>query len=495
MLNNISLSRRALMLGAATAAACATGAAVALADNAQPAEGTPSAYDVLVIGAGLAGLSAGIKLLELGVKKVLVVTKADDAGVGTNSIVAGGTFNFPSDSSETAIQALIDVYNLKSNNKGRQDLTRLIVENAAQSIDWLKNHGCEFTDPVQLAPYDALQCNAAPGSGLGMPALMGQLASEYAALGGELMTETKLIDFAIDEQNGAVCGAILRNAEGLFTVTAQAVVVATGGYVANKQLLEQYVGPDGDEIMIRGQQTLTGDGLLAAVRAGGMIYQAAGMNQTVHLAAVAPENPAMCNPYNAIQRTIAINTLGQRYVDESKGYVTNGKAVFDQPGQTCALVFDATAAQIDGVKNDMEKFSIYGAPVHEAQTIAELAGLIGVDAAALEATVSEFNAAIDGDCTTGLTVDKTACAAPIAEPPFYAFYPLNVGSIMGYGGIFTDGDCRVLEADGTPIAGLYAAGEIIGGVFQYDYLQGSSLDRSVVTGIHVAQLIVDEVLA
>ncbi len=487
-----NISRRyfvAASAGAGTALVAAAAPGTVMADEAE-ASAFDEMHDVVVVGAGLAGLSCGIKLLDLGVKDVVVITKATEAGTATNSIVAGGTFNFPTTDDEAGRAALIDVYNAKSQGKGRQDLTELIVNNATTDLEWLKGHGCEFTEPAQSIPWDALQFNAAPGSGLGMPALMQQLASEYEAEGGQLMTETKLIDIILDEK-GAAAGVKVRTAEGYRYIGGKATVIATGGYVANKQLLEQYVGADGDQIMVRGIPSLTGDGLLAIQRAGGMMYQAGGMDQTVHLAAVAPENPAMCNPYMAIQQTIAINAEGKRYVDESKGYVTNGKAVFNQTNQTCALVFDSEIAKIDGVASDMAKFETYGATVKQADTLEELAELIGCDAEALVATVNEFNAATDGKKTTGLEFEKTACANKIEVGPFYAFYPLSVASIMCYGGAYTDGDCRVLEPDGVAIANLWAAGEIIGGVFQYDYLAGSSLDRSLVTGVHVAGLIAE----
>lgn len=498
MMSNHVLSRRGFAVaGAATIAGTASIVspfAMAQADEMSVSEDAGSVYDetheVVIVGAGLAGLSAGLKLLDLGVDDVLVITKASDAGYETNSIVAGGTFNFPNDDTDESRAALIDVYNIKSNGKGRQDLTELIVNNIREDLDWLVGHGCEFTEPTQSVPYDALQFNAAPGSGMGMPALMEQMVSEYTAAGGAVLTEAKLIDLLLDDK-GAVAGVKVRTAAGYVEIGAQATVVATGGYVANKQLLEQYVGPDGDQIMVRGQASLTGDGVLAVERIGGMIYQAGGMDQTVHLAAVAPVNPAMCNPYQAIQQTIAINAEGKRYVDESKGYVTNGKAVFNQTNQTCALIFDDTIAQIDSVKADMDKFATYGAEVLEADTIEDLAALIEVDPSVLRETVEEYNSATDGEKTTGLEVEKTSCANKIETAPFHAFYPLSVGSIMCFGGIYTDGDCRVLEADGTPISGLYAAGEIIGGVFQYDYLAGSSLNRSLVTGVHVAGLIAE----
>jgi hypothetical protein len=166
--------------------------------------------------------------------------------------------------------------------------------------------------------------------------------------------------------------------------------------------------------------------------------------------------------------------------------VNNGKAVMDQPGQVCALLFDDAIAQIDSVKTDVEKFERMQLPIAQAASIAELAGLINVPADALEATISEFNAATDGERAAGLAVPKSAFAMRIEGPTYYAFYPLKPGSIMGFGGLYTDEEMRVLEADGSLIKNLFIAGECIGGVYKYDYLGGASLARCVATGIKAA---------
>lgn len=244
--------------------------------------------------------------------------------------------------------------------------------------------------------------------------------------------------------------------------------------------------------MVRGQKALTGDGILAATRIGGMLYQMGGM-QAVHLAAVAETNTTL-NPNNAIQQCIAINNEGRRYADESLGYVNNGKKLFEQPGKkVCALIFDEKIAEMDPVQMDIEKFEVNnGIPMIRASSLDDLAAQINVPADALKQTVAEFNAASDGTKTTGLTVDKTACANKVEGPNYLAFYPLVVGSIMCFGGLYTNNDFQVLESDGVPIANLFAIGECIGGVFKHDYISGSSLARCLVSGTYTAEIIAGE---
>lgn len=480
--------RNFVSAGVAAAGIVAAGSAVVTA-SAVADEGDGLAFDAVVVGAGIAGLSAGIRLLELGVERVAIVTKGSGAGAGANTNVAGGQFLLPMEDSPKGVEMFYESFMRKSAGKGREDLTRLIAENARPANDWLVGHGCEFTEPIQVVPFDVLAVNAAPGAGVGMPALVAQLDAEFAALGGTMIGDTKLLDFEVDCR-GAVCGVKVRNAEkGVYTIAAQDVVVATGGYLGNKQLMEQWCGADGDQILVRGHRTLTGDGLLAAERIGGMQYTMGGVQESLHIAPVPVQMPALC-PFQSAQYTVAVNMEACRFCNEAGGYVTIGKAAYEQPGQTHALIFDSAALESVAVlAGDVQKFSNFEIPVAQADTIEELAGQIGVDPAALKATIDEFNAATNGECTKGLAIEKSSCALAVEQPPFYAFAPMVPGGTQCFGGLYTDGDCRVIEADGTVIPHLYAAGEIIGGIFVYDYIGGASLTRGVVSGMHVAELI------
>jgi succinate dehydrogenase/fumarate reductase flavoprotein subunit len=476
----MDITRRNLV-GAATvsasvAALAATTSRVASAEEVETADYTT---DLLILGGGLAGLSAGLQALEDGIVPI-IVDKASDIGIYSNSAIAGGSFATPYDDSEQAIDDYIADFNKKSKGKGDQDITRVIAENSQAAVDWLAQKGAQFNDPIENPPYSCMKVYASPAIFQGMRDLMQTLADKYASDGGEKLVNAKLIDLTLDDA-GAVSGARVRSGDGVKTIRAKCTILATGGYVGNKELLEEFVGSDADEILLRGHPTMTGDGILAASRVGAMLRQMGG-EQSLHIAAVSPDNVSSGNPSNAIAYCISINENGERYTDESLGYVSHGKALMGQPGQTCALVFDADTAQVSNVQIVTQQFDKLGIPIVQADTIEDLASQIGVDPATLNATVDEFNAASDGDRTTGLAVDKTACAVKVQTPPFYAIYPLQPGCIMGFGGLSCNADAQVLEADGTPIQNLFAAGELMGGVFMYDYMAGGSLERSAVFG-------------
>ena len=483
------MSRRGFLGGAVLAGAVSAGM---LAGCSPSASGKGSSAeesgkvdaDVLVVGSGLAGMCAALKLRELGVS-TMIVEKGDSLNSSSNSAISSGMFCFPSDETQESKDALYQVFANKSKGEGDEAITHLIVDTIRGGMDWLKSYGCEFTDEVDASSNDHKTCFAAPGASQGMGPLLQKITEAYHGLDGSEEVGAKVIDFIMNDAGG-IGGVKVRGKEGIKTIACKAVIVAAGGYVANRQLMEMFVGPESDEMMMRGNKSITGDVILAGERAGAMLYQMGGM-QSIHVGAVAPDAPAAGNPYLAIPYTIAVNSDGVRYTDESLGYVNNGKALMEQANPVCALIFDETIKAVGSVTTDYEKFAKMGTSLVEADSLSELAEKINVPASALEQTVAEFNAATDGEKTMGLAVEKSRLAMKVEGPKYYAFYPLRPGSIMAFGGFHVDEDCQVLEADETPIAGMYAAGECIGGVFKYDYPAGASVARCITTGIAAAE--------
>ena len=223
----------------------AAGAALAEEAGKQEASTDGAApYDAIVVGSGLSGLCTGVRLLEDGVKNVLIVTKEDTMGTAGNSRIAGGQFLFPMEDTDEGVQKMVDSFNAKSQGKGDAGLTQLVCANSKAANDWLVSHGCSFTDSAQVQPYDVLAVSAAPGGGKGMPDLMDQMLSEFEAAGGQELVSAKLVDLVMDEATGAVSGAKVRTADGVQELSAPQVVIATGGYLANKGFMQASCGAD-----------------------------------------------------------------------------------------------------------------------------------------------------------------------------------------------------------------------------------------------------------
>jgi succinate dehydrogenase/fumarate reductase flavoprotein subunit len=313
-----------------------------------------------------------------------------------------------------------------------------------------------------------------------MPTALTKLRARFAKEGGTIVFNTKAKQLILSN-TGKVIGVRAMSSRGGVDYMADAVIIASGGYAANKEMLETFVDPDADEMMVRGTPWATGDGLLMAREAGAMLVNMGGIT-SLHVAAVSPEATAAGNPFSAVPYCLAVNKNGMRYIDESKGYVANGKAALRQPGQRVALIFDEEIKKMPNPAISIGTFTRQGIKIVEANTLEELAGKIDVPAAALVKTIAEYNNAIKDNQAPGLNPPKAALAYKIATPKFYAFAPLVPGITLTFGGIRVNAKGQVLEADGTTIPGLFAAGECAGGIYYDDYIGGASLANCLVMG-------------
>ena len=187
-----------------------------------------------------------------------------------------------------------------------------------------------------------------------------------------------------------------------------------------------------------------------------------------------------------------VNANGERFIDEGADfrnytYAKYGAEVLRQPQGIAAQIFDARTVEMLRAID----YEAPGATRVDADTLAELAEGLGIDAARLERTVAEFNAAIrpgdfdptvkDGKRTEGIEPPKSNWALPVEQPPFTAF-PVTCGITFTFGGLRVDDDARVLEGAGRPLPGLFAAGELVGGLFFHNYPGGSGLTAGAVYG-------------
>lgn len=436
-------------------------------------------YDVVVIGTGVAGLAAALQAGEQGARVALLEKQARPL-FGGNSRLAGGLFATPEADTPEAKAVYVEDFMKKGQYRTDQQLIESVAEHILEDIQWLKSYGVQFLEPAPLAPYRVHTYTAAPASYQGMPAALETLLKAAESQGTETFFQTRAQELLVDA-SGNVVGVRAKTSKGLVDFRAKATVIATGGFAGNPQMLEQWVGPDADESMVRGIKWATGDGHIMAANVGAQLIQMAGLD-TLHIAAVHPKNTASANPFQVLPYTLGINKLGRRYVDESLGYVAHGKAAMNQPGLEVALIFDQTVADLQGGRDTISNFNRLGIEIIQASTLDELAAKINVPAGALKETVAAFNAAVQGDQALAADPPKTACAVRIEKAPFYALYPLRPGITLTFGGIRINLRRQALDADGKPIGGLYAAGECVGGYFIDDYVGGGSLSRCLVDG-------------
>jgi flavocytochrome c len=437
-------------------------------------------YNVVVVGTGLAGLSAAAMARTAGAS-VVVLEKMPNGQDGGNSKIAGGAICLPPDRSKAGLDAYYEDFMKKSQGKGNADISRVIADNIFDSVDWLKACGVEILPPLDALPYRVKTATVAPAQFAGMPAALGKIKDKYLKAGGKIVFRTKAKQLIMDNR-GRVIGVRAAGPDGrLVDYMGEAVVVATGGYAGNREILETFVDPNADEMMVRGTPWATGDGMLMAHEAGAEWVAMGGLT-SLHVAAVSTENSASGNPSRAVPFCLGINRDGSRYVNESLGYVAHGKAALKQPGQKVALVFDEEIKKKQGVQISWGTFNRIGVKILEADTLEELAKKIDVPPDKFVQTIADFNAAVQDGKALSAKPPKTALAFKVEKSKFYAFYPLVPGITLTFGGIRINGKGQALEADGTVIPGLYACGETAGGVYYDDYFAGASLCNCLVMG-------------
>ncbi|WP_067683118.1 FAD-dependent tricarballylate dehydrogenase TcuA [Nocardia miyunensis] len=464
---------------------------------------------VVVAGAGLSGLAAAISAREAGANVVLL-EKGSRADVGGNAAFSGGLFLFryrgPDDLTsitqdfEPGMRAdrieappyTSEVYaaELMAMSDGRADprLVETLAEKSLDTVRWLAAKGVRFTfnrtvgahvrNGVLHIPPGQILTSTGEGMSRGFEVIEPLL--EYAErIGVEIRWSTPLIDLV--RENGRVTGA----AVGDGVVPGDAVVIASGGFQADRELRRRHLGPDWENVTLRGTRLATGDGIIAGLRAGA---DEAGTWSSCHSAAVDPSMPSPQRsaasppfPLHGFWLGVLVNREGERFVDEGPGpwvknYSKMGKAIMRQPGHEAFEIFDQRTAE-----RVADQFAGAAVPV-TAPTVAELAERIGVPPGKLVRTIEEFNRACrDDGSTTGCTPPKSQWATPLDHPPFVAYHAV-AGLTFTFGGVRIDPDGRALGGDGVPVPGLYAAGEATGGLFYGDYPGGAALMRAAVFG-------------
>jgi tricarballylate dehydrogenase len=275
------------------------------------------------------------------------------------------------------------------------------------------------------------------------------------------------------------------------------VVLACGGFEANTEWRTRYLGPGWDLAKVRGSRFNTGEGLRMALAIGASPYGNWSGCHAVQWEMNAPEfgDLAVGDQFqkHSYPFAILVNALGKRFVDEGADfrnytYAKYGRVVLEQPGQFAWQIWDQKTKHLQ-----RDEYHIKQCTKVTANTLEELAKkLDGVNAEQFVKTIAEYNAAVrsdvafnpnikDGRRTEGLSVPKSNWANTIDKPPFEG-YAVTCGVTFTFGGLRINNDCEVLNLDYQPIAGLYAAGELVGGIFYFNYPGGTGLTSGSVFG-------------
>lgn len=445
---------------------------------------TDYTYDVVVVGAGGAGLSAAVEAASNGAK-VVVLEKTSQ--IGGNTLVSGGGINIPgTDLQEKhGIEDSVEKYKedtLKGgDNLGNPELVETLAMNALSAYEWLKNDiQMEFIQErvQQFGGHSVPRaCIPVGNSGYEMMSKLEKVAMEK---GVDIFKNTKAEELTKDEA-GAVTGVIAENNGNKITIKAEkAVVLASGGFGSNLEMREQYNPNYGKKYKTTCISASSGDGIRLAESMGAELVD---MSQIQ----VYPT----CNPITGIISYVAnarfdgavlVNQEGKRFIDDMnrRDVVSNG--ILAQPGEYAYLLWGQEIESVGKMTQLHEKeFNnlMNSGLLVVADSLEELAKAAEIDPAQLQETVTKYNEMVVAGEDSEL--HRGGKLRPIAEGPFY-LQKVAPATHHTMGGIKIDTNAQVLNTEGQVIENLFAAGEVTGGVHGSNRLGGNAITDIVVFG-------------
>jgi tricarballylate dehydrogenase len=486
----------------------------------------PGQWDVVVVGSGNAALCAGIAAREAGAD-VLIIEKADEGMAGGNSKYTAGAMRIVYDCDADLLPLLrnptddrlsnVDFGSYRSEQFERDLLgfndglplsreQRILIDESYPTACWLADHDVKFEPIFSRQSYkkdgkDVFWGGltlAAQNEGVG---LVEAELSAFKRLGGEIRFETELVDFRVDHDR--ICGVVVKTSDGASEeIRCGAVVLGCGGFQANPAWRRELLGENWVNAKVRGTPHNTGKGLELAFRIGARRH---GRFESCHATPMdyfMPDYGNLDLPHDQRKNYrkicyflgVMINADGNRFVDEGANfrnytYAQFGSEVMRQPDHIAWQIFDA---KVDHLLYG--EYHFFDAHYVEADTLDGLIDKLPAmkNPMQAKATLSAYNdavndkvpfqpAVLDGKNTVGLALPKSNWAQKLDTSPFKA-YPVTGGITFTYGGLEVGPAGGVIAEDGHEIEGLYACGELIGGVFHNGYPGGSGLTSGAVFG-------------
>jgi tricarballylate dehydrogenase len=476
-------------------------------------------FDVIVVGAGNAALAAAVSAREQGARRVVALEKAPRDLRGGNTHYSGGLLRFAYDRPEDLLPLVpgverelpdfpagVEPYpqkrfleDLLRVTEGRADpeLTQILIGRSLDTIQWMVRQGIEMEPAVSLSGVRVGNTvKWSPGAilrarheGVGLSAMWFKVAE---ARGVQIRYDTRAARL-LQNTRGQVTGVVVQDADGFRELTARAVVLGCGGFEANPEWRARYLGRPWDHAKVRGTRYNTADGLRAALEIGALPHgQWTGCHSTPIDADAPPHGDRkLTDKTNRLSYPfgVLINGRGRRFFDEGEDfqfytYAKLGGIILNQPGGVAFQIFDA---KVTGL---LEARYQTATPI-VADSLAALVDQLPVDRPAGLEALQEYNRAVepgafdptvkDGLRTAGLDLPKSNWAQRLDTPPF-AGYPVTGGITFTFGGVGIDHQARVMSTSWTPIPGLYACGEMVGGLFHGNYPGGTGLMSGAVFG-------------
>ena len=442
-------------------------------------------FDVVIVGAGGAGLSAAVEAQSAGAK---VVVLEKNPSVGGNTLVSGGGLNVPGSDQQklNSVKDSVELFvqdTLKGGDyKGNETLVRVVANGALNAAKWLtEDLGVQFM-PDRLQQFGGHSVpRALIAKGNHGTELIRKLQTRALDLGVEIKLETRATELLTDS-TGAVTGVYAVNTAGqeLTFHAAKTVILTTGGFGANVEMRMKYNKEYDDRYMTTDIPATTGDGIVMAEKVN------AGLTDMEYI-----QTYPLCNPVTGIISYVAnsrfdgavlVNAEGERFVEEMGRRDLISKGILTQTGSTAYLVWGdeiESVGRMTEIHKDeyslMEKDDL----IFKADSMEELADHFGLDASALKRTIDTYNGYVAAG--KDKEFNRRGKMRPVAEGPFFMQRVVpSVHHTMG--GLVINEKAQVIDKKGNIIPGLFAAGEVAGGIHGTNRLGGNAVTDVVVFG-------------
>ncbi|WP_300343187.1 flavocytochrome c [Fusobacterium sp.] len=433
---------------------------------------TDTTTDVVVVGGGGAGLTAAISAKEKGVN-VILVEKMAMLGGNTNYATAGINAANSKLQQKLGIEDSSELFyqdTLKGGkNKNNPELLKTMTDRSGDIITWLVDRGADLTEVTYTGGQSVKRIHRPTGGKAVGPMIVETLGNVAEKEGIDIRLESSVKEILKDGDK--VVGVKVEHKGEVYTIHAKAVVMATGGFGANSKMVAKYK-PELKDFGSTNSPAITGEGIAMVESVGGTLVD---MAEIQTHPTVVHHNTAMITEAVRGEGAILVNRKGERFINELETRDVVSKAELAQDGKSAFLVFDESIREKLGAINNYIKkgYAISG------NSLDELAEKIGVDKKNLNATMNKYNEYVKAGKDTEF--NKNILPRELGKTPFYA---IEVSPAVHHtmGGVSINSSAEVLTADGKVIKGLYAAGEITGGVHGANRIGGNAMTDITVFG-------------
>lgn len=431
--------------------------------------------DVVVVGAGGAGLTAAITAKEAGVKNVVVLEKM--AFAGGNTVRAGGGFN-------AAIKADYDKAGIKDSPelhaqqtlaagdyRGNPEIVKKLTSLAPESVQWLKDHGVKFQDHIYQI-YGGLHPRARNPLGPRGSAYIMALSDVSEKLGIPIEVETKVVNILREKPfGGRVLGVQVEQEGKVLNIRARTgVIVCAGGFAANSKLCGLH-DPRLEKLGTTNQPGATGELLNNLIDLGA---QTTCLDYIQCIPGGLPDGKKYPNLFTHVDRFIFTNLKGERFIHEDARRDVLRDAMLAQPEMIAWTIIDADGFELQkNSKGPENEAALKDGTLYIGNSVEDLAKKMKVDPKVLKATIDTYNKAVDTK-KDPLGRAPSMLVNKIAKAPFYAGQ-VTMKRHHTMGGVVIDTQARVIDRDGKIIPGLWAAGEITGVVHGTNRVGGNAM--------------------